>query len=136
MKDREAWHAVVHGVAKSWTQLSTGPAVIVSFVVAAVASLMAALCYAEFGARVPRTGSAYLFTYASSLSRARTRVSCISWRTLTTEPPRKALRRPRPRELRAFFSCMVWGLPRCVWARESTAPAQGIQSLSRELLVS
>ena len=28
---------------------------------------------------------------------------------------------------------MVWGLPRCVWARESTAPAQGNQSLSREL---
>ena len=24
---------------------------------------------------------------------------------------------------------MVWGLPRCVWARESTAPAQGNQSL-------
>ena len=28
---------------------------------------------------------------------------------------------------------VVWGLPRCVWARESTAPAQGNQSLSREL---
>ena len=28
---------------------------------------------------------------------------------------------------------MVWGLPRCVWARESTAPAQGNQVLSREL---
>ena len=28
---------------------------------------------------------------------------------------------------------MVWGLPRCVWARESTAPAQGNQCLSREL---
>ena len=30
----------------------------------------------------------------------------------------------------------VWGLPRCVWARESTAPAQGNQSLSRELRAS
>ena len=28
---------------------------------------------------------------------------------------------------------VLWGLPRCVWARESTAPAQGYQSVSREL---
>ena len=31
---------------------------------------------------------------------------------------------------------MVWGLPRCVWARESTVPAQGNQSVSRELRAS
>ena len=32
----------------------------------------------------------------------------------------------------AKSSLCIWGLPRCVWARESTAPAQGNQSLSRE----
>ncbi|MGW5244031.1 amino acid permease [Streptomyces sp. NPDC004129] len=44
---------------------SAGPAVSLSFVVAAVVCALAALCYAEFASTVPVAGSAYTFSYAT-----------------------------------------------------------------------
>ena len=42
-----------------------GPALILSFVVTAIACGFAALCYAEFAAMVPISGSAYTYSYAT-----------------------------------------------------------------------
>jgi APA family basic amino acid/polyamine antiporter len=42
-----------------------GPAVMVSFVVAGIACILAALCYAEFASMVPVAGSAYTYAYAT-----------------------------------------------------------------------
>ena len=42
-----------------------GPAIVVSFVIAAVCCALAAMCYAEFASTVPVSGSAYTFSYAS-----------------------------------------------------------------------
>ena len=45
--------------------LYAGPAVALSFVIAAVACGLAALCYAELASTVPVAGSAYTFSYAT-----------------------------------------------------------------------
>lgn len=46
-------------------RLGAGPAIVVSFVITAIACGFAALCYAEFAAMVPISGSAYTYAYAS-----------------------------------------------------------------------
>src|SRR5206468_7220435 len=44
---------------------NAGPAVVLSFVLAGVASIFAALCYSEFASLVPMAGSAYTYAYAT-----------------------------------------------------------------------
>jgi len=43
----------------------TGPALMLSFVVAGITCVFAALCYAEFASMVPVAGSAYTYAYAT-----------------------------------------------------------------------
>jgi len=43
----------------------TGPALMLSFVLAGLACVFAALCYAEFASMVPVAGSAYTYAYAT-----------------------------------------------------------------------
>jgi APA family basic amino acid/polyamine antiporter len=53
---------VLTGVASA---TKAGPAITISFVVAGVVSALAALCYAEVSSKIPISGSAYSYTYAT-----------------------------------------------------------------------
>lgn len=44
---------------------AAGPAVVISFIVAAIGCAFAGLCYAEFASMIPMAGSAYTYAYAT-----------------------------------------------------------------------
>lgn len=57
--------AGIFTVTASTTGDITGPAIWVSFLIAAATCALAALCYAEFASTLPVAGSAYTFSYAT-----------------------------------------------------------------------
>src|SRR5687767_8096634 len=44
---------------------NAGPAVTISFIIAAIGCAFAGLCYAEFASMIPVAGSAYTYSYAT-----------------------------------------------------------------------
>jgi basic amino acid/polyamine antiporter, APA family len=75
-KDLSWWHLAVFGVSvvigagiftvtASTAGDVTGPAIWISFLIAAATCGLAALCYAEFASMLPVAGSAYTFSYAT-----------------------------------------------------------------------
>jgi APA family basic amino acid/polyamine antiporter len=52
-------------VAGGPNHLGAGPALVISYILVALACGFAALCYAEFASMIPQSGSAYTYAYAS-----------------------------------------------------------------------
>jgi APA family basic amino acid/polyamine antiporter len=58
----DAW---ISGAPLHLGRAGAGPAIVFSFVVAAIACALAALCYAEMASMIPVSGSAYTYSYAT-----------------------------------------------------------------------
>ncbi len=61
---------------------TAGPALMVSYMVAGVTCIFAALCYAEFASMAPVAGSAYTYTLAPGRTRRRALCLRLVWRSV------------------------------------------------------
>jgi basic amino acid/polyamine antiporter, APA family len=58
-------HAWISGTPLHLGRAAAGPAIVISFLVAATACAFAAFCYAEMASMIPVSGSAYTYSYAT-----------------------------------------------------------------------